>query len=113
MDEKDFIAELQREFFNNLTFEYATIEEILLNYEKSEKDQEMQSLIELLRVLHSMKGSAHAAELPDAAKYIHLLESGAVAQKQRPIPKPEFVTFILKHLDELKMRLKSQLEKAA
>lgn len=110
MDEKDFIAELQQEFFNNLSFEYSTIEEILLNYEKSNDGQ---AIVELLRVLHSMKGSAHAAELPEAAKYIHLLESAAVVQKQKPIPIPEFVTFILKHLDELKNRLKNQLEKSA
>lgn len=110
MDDKEFINELRKEFLNNLSFENTTIEEVLLKYE-TEKD--VIHITELLRILHSMKGSAHASELPEAAKYIHLLESAAVVQKQKPISANEFVTFILKHMDELKHRVAMEVQKAS
>jgi chemotaxis protein histidine kinase CheA len=106
MDEKELIEELRRDFVTNLGFEYSNCQEQLFEFEKSGDNKH---LVELLRILHSMKGSAHAAELPDSAAFLHRLETVIVAQKQKTENRTQFVSFVLNQIDTLKTNLTNQL----
>lgn len=99
MDDSDFLEQLKTEFIDNLQFDISSCEELLLKYEKNGGDQH---ITDLLRVMHSMKGSAHAVEMHDIANVLHELESYAIQHKSNSTPRTEFVSQILRGMDQIK-----------
>ncbi len=99
MDDRDFLEQLKTEFIDNLQFDIGSCEELLLKYEK---DGSEQHITDLLRVMHSMKGSAHAVEMHDIAAVLHELESHAIQHKTQKNPRTEFVSQILRGMDQTK-----------
>lgn len=73
LDEDEFLAKLREEFLQEGRESLDACEGVLLNLEKSnEADSYMK---ELLRLIHSIKGSAKAVEMKNLAAALHLYES--------------------------------------
>jgi len=94
-DDLEFLKSLQEEFFAEALDAFEDMESLLLNINSS--DDKDEKLKELMRLLHSMKGSAHATDLPDMATYIHKIESNCAGTIDE-----SFVDTALQSIDVLK-----------
>lgn len=99
MDDVEFLNQLKKEFLDGMVLEIPVCEELVMEYEKSEN---YDSLIKLMRILHSLKGSAQAVDMLHVSNTLHAIETFCLSQKDKKIPTTSFVSQLLNHLDALK-----------
>jgi len=68
----EFILELQKQFFVDCRDLFTSIENSLMELEKTHSNEQLKSL---LRGLHSVKGGARAVGFDSLANYVHEIES--------------------------------------
>lgn len=110
MDDIEFLNQLRKEFLESVSFELPNCEELLMDYEKN---QDFEALVKLMRILHSLKGSAQAVEMTEFSQALHAFESTCVLQKDKLIPATSFVSQQLKQLDKIKTDTLTALAKVA
>ena len=93
-DDLDFLKTLQLEFIGETTDSLNLCEGCLIQYEKQKSPDHIR---ELLRNLHSMKGSARAVEFEKFAMTIHKVESLG-----SNLDDPNFVEYSLFAIDKLR-----------
>lgn len=71
-DDLEFLQTLRLEFIGETTDSLNLCENCLINYEKSKNPDQIR---ELLRCLHSIKGSSRAVEFEKFAMTVHKIES--------------------------------------
>lgn len=93
----EFMAELQEDMVEELSDALASCEELAMEYERSEDGS---CIIEMKRILHSMKGSAHSACLKVLAAEIHTFESRGTRAEMKDAP--SLANQVLKEVDRLR-----------
>lgn len=103
-DDSVFFEELQGEFLNEAAFMLEQYEEQMLGLENADNRQE--SLANIFRVAHSVKGGASAVGLTDLAHFAHVMEDLLAILRDHPeYVEPAIISELLKSGDMLKKRV--------
>lgn len=103
-DDSAFFEELQGEFLNEAAFMLEQYEEQMLGLESADNRQE--SLTNIFRVAHSVKGGASAVGLTDLAHFAHVMEDLLAILRDHPeYVEPAIISELLKSGDMLKKRV--------
>lgn len=98
--DKEFIQTLQAEFRSEAEDFVTQVEKDLMSYEKETKAEYLENI---LRLVHSMKGSSRAAQFMDLSDFLHKIENVLVALRdERIIPNTKVFSLLLKCFDEVK-----------
>lgn len=102
--EQDFIAELQREFLDEVTFLLEQCEESYLKLENP--DCRAEELTKIFRLAHSIKGTGAAVGIEDLAGFAHKVEDLLSILRNDPSQvTPEIISLLLKAGDQFKVRV--------
>lgn len=103
---QDFFEELQSEFLDESSFLLEQYEESMLELESGEAAE--QTLAQIFRVAHSIKGGAAAVGFMDLNRFAHVAEDLLAFLRIYPyLIAPDIVSLLLQSGDALKQRIQS------